>query len=298
MVNVENGCVRRERYIRMNCKYDIGMYEKAAPDGLALDEKMRMACRCGYDYIEFCVDMLPERAVRLEWSREERKRWRMLSYDMNIPFKTLSLSLLRKMPLGTLNQKINEQSLKIIEKAAMLAADIGSRIILVNGYDVYGEPSTDETKKRYYENLQKAADICSKYGLIIGIENSDTAFCATVQQVVEMANKVASPYVQVYADIANAVIAAEGDNQAALEDIRTGAGKIVAMHLKDMVPNDYRYTKYGEGNVDFEANIKLAKKLGVHMFTAELFCDGEMNYEEKAKNVNRFLRAHLDKVYY
>ena len=37
--------------------YSLGMYEKALPDAMPLEEKMVLARENGYDHIEFCVDL-------------------------------------------------------------------------------------------------------------------------------------------------------------------------------------------------------------------------------------------------
>lgn len=126
------------------------MYEKALPDGMPLEEKMKIAKESGFDHVEFCVDLAPERAARLNWSKEEREKWRSLSVSMGVPFTTFSLSLLRKTPLGMLDRKKNEEAFRVIDEGCRLAVDLGSRVMLVNGYDVYGEPSTPETVARFY----------------------------------------------------------------------------------------------------------------------------------------------------
>jgi L-ribulose-5-phosphate 3-epimerase len=275
-------------------EYDLGMYEKAVPDSLPLDRKMAIAKRCGYDHLEFCVDLNAERAARLDWSRDERKRWRDISWEMNLPFTTFSLSLLRRTPLGLPDRAKNQEAFDVLEKSAELARDLGSRIILINGYDVYGEPSTEETRKRFFENLPKAAEICAKYGVTAGLENAEMPFCDTVKKAADIVDRIHSPYLKIYADIANTANVNDGNAERAAEDLMCGQGRIFAMHLKDMVPGDFRYTKYGEGMVDFPRSIHAAKKLGVRIFTAELFCGGNEGYEEKAAQVCRFLRGYLD----
>ncbi len=277
--------------------YDLGMYEKAVPDALPLEEKMRVAKNAGYDHLEFCVDLNEDRAARIYWSKEERRSWRSLAEDMNMPFTTFSLSLLRKYPLGSPEPGAWEKAKEILERGAELARDLGSRIILVNGYDVYDEPSTSDTQNRFYENLPKLAEICAANGVVIGIENAEAPFGNTVGKIRHIIEKANSPYVQIYADIANSANAAGGDTETAIRDLRSGSGHIVAMHLKDMVVGDYRYPYYGKGQVDFEKSIQLAAEMNVRIFTAELFCFDETRYAEVAGNVSRFLRGYLDKAF-
>ena len=140
-------------------QYSLGMYEKAMPDDMPLQEKLQMAKECGFDHVEFCVDLKEERANRLNWTKEERAYWRNLSSGMGVPFTTFSLSLLRKNPLGVLDERRNQESFRVLEEGCRLAFDLGSRVLLINGYDVYDEPSTDETVARFYANLTKAVDL-------------------------------------------------------------------------------------------------------------------------------------------
>jgi L-ribulose-5-phosphate 3-epimerase len=270
------------------------MYEKAVPDSLPLEEKMKAAKRCGYSHMEFCVDLNEERAARLFWTREKRAAVRNLSFEMQLPFTTFSLSLLRRTPLGLPDTDKNREALETAERGAELARDLGSRIMLINGYDVYNQPSTEETRKRFFENMPKLAEICARYGVPVGIENAEMPFCNTVQKAASIVSRVDSPYVKIYADIANSANVKNGNADEAYADLLTGKGKIFAMHLKDMVPGNFRYTKYGEGQVDFARSIRAAHELNVRIFTAELFCESSGRYEAKAASVCSFLRKYLD----
>ena len=275
-------------------RYSLGMYEKALPDGMPLEEKMKIAKESGFDHVEFCVDLLPERAARLNWSKEEREKWRSLSVSMGVPFTTFSLSLLRKTPLGMLDRKKNEEAFRVIDEGCRLAVDLGSRVMLVNGYDVYGEPSTPETVARFYENLPVAVGICAYHGVILGIENAEMPFCATVSDAVKYCERVPSPFFRVYGDIGNETNAFSGDADRTVADLLKGKGYVTSLHLKDSIPGEYRFRDYGKGHVDFARCIAAAKEMGVHLFTAEIFCDESRDCVAYAKEVADFLKGYLD----
>lgn len=275
-------------------QYSLGMYEKALPDDMPLDQKMQIAKESGYDHLEFCVDLNAERAERLLWTKEERSHWRTLSYDMEMPFTTFSLSLLRKTPLGLLDSEKNEEGFQVLEEGCRLARDLGSRIMLVNGYDVYDEPSTPETRARFFENLPRVVDICARYGMIMGLENAEKPFCSTISDGVSICEKVPSPYLRVYGDIGNDTNAFNGDTDKVIADMLRGQGYVVAMHLKDSLPGEYRLKDYGTGHVDFTRCIEAAKKMHTHLFTAEIFCDTSRDCVAYAGYVARFLRSYLD----
>ncbi len=274
-------------------RYSLGMYEKALPDDMPLEEKMQIAKESGYDHLEFCVDLNEERAARLNWSVEESEKWRSLSVRMGMPFTTFSLSLLRRTPLGMLDREKNQEAFRVIDGGCRLASALGSRVMLVNGYDVYDEPSTPETVARFYENLPIAIGICAYHGVILGIENAEMPFCSTISDAVEYCRKVPSPFFRVYGDIGNATNAFGGDTDRTVEDIRKGKGYVTSLHLKDSRPGEYRFRDYGKGHVDFTRCVEAAKEIGVHLFTAEIFCDTSRDYIGYAAEVARFLRSYF-----
>ena len=274
-------------------RYSLGMYEKALPDDMPLDEKMQLARASGYDHVEFCVDLLPERAARLDWPEAECRKWRDLSSKMGVPFTTFSLSLLRKTPLGLLDPEKTKEAFRVIDGGCRLAAALGSRVMLVNGYDVYDEPSTPETVARFYENLPVAVGICACHGVILGIENAEMPFCSTIADAVNYCRAVPSPFFRVYGDIGNATNAFGGDAARTVEDIHSGRGFVTSLHLKDSRPGEYRFRDYGKGHVDFARCIAAAKEIGVHLFTAEIFCDTGRDYVAYAAEVASFLRSYF-----
>ena len=276
-------------------RYSLGMYEKALPDEMPLEEKMQIAKESGYDHLEFCVDLNEERAARINWTEAERRKWRELAVSLKIPFTTFSLSLLRKTPLGHPDPDKNREAFRVLDEGCRLAADLGSRVMLVNGYDVYDEPSTPETRARFFENLPKAIDICAYHGVILGIENAEMPFCATISDALEICRKVPSPFLRIYGDIANDTNAFSGDTDRVIEDLLKGRGYITSLHLKDSLPGQYRFQHYGKGHVDFTRCVAAAKEMGIHLFTAELFCDPAGDYISYVKEVAQFLRGYLDK---
>ncbi len=277
--------------------YSLALYEKAMPDALPIEEKLQTAKELGYDSCELCIDQNPERAARLDWSKAERRALAGFMFDNDIRLTTLSLSLLRSYPLGTLDADANRKAFALLEKGLDLADDLGAGILLVNGYDVYETPSTPETAARFAQNLPIAVAMAARRGIIIGIENAEKPFVDRIAKAAYWVGQVDSPYCCIYGDVANSYNAFGGDTAAVLADMETGRGKMAAMHLKDSLPGEYRFTRYGEGHVDFEAAVPVIHRLGVRIFTAELFLQPAFDWREEAARVNRFLRGHLDRVY-
>ena len=272
-------------------KYTLSLYEKAMPDDMPLFEKLLTCRNCGFDSMELCVDLNPERGARLNWTARERRALSDFLIDNGMRIATFSLSALRACPMGELDANQNTRALDMLEKSAWMCCDIGSQIILINGYDVYATPSAPETVERFGRNIAKAAEICASYGVVLAIENAERPFMDSFSKVAEWVRRIDSPYLRIYGDIGNTFNAFKGDAGLALEDFETGRGITAAAHLKDTMPGEYRFTRYGEGHVDFTRSVKKCLDIGVRMFTAELFYREQLNWREEAMRVNTFLRG-------
>ncbi|HWR24395.1 MAG TPA: L-ribulose-5-phosphate 3-epimerase [Feifaniaceae bacterium] len=272
-------------------KYTLSLYEKAMPDGMPLNEKLLATRACGYDGMELCVDLNPEREARLNWTARERREISTFLIDNGMRIPTFSLSALRACPLGELDAAKNARALDMLEKSAWLCCEIGSHIILINGYDVYFTPSTPQTVERFGENIAKAAELCASYGVTLAIENAERPFIDRFGKAAQWVRHVDSPYLRIYGDIGNTFNAYEGDISHALMDFETGRGITAAVHLKDTLPGEYRFTRYGEGHVDFAQAVKKCLDIGVRLFTAELFYQEQLDWRGEASRVNTFLRG-------
>lgn len=275
--------------------FELGLYEKAMPNNLNWEEKLKFAKSVGYDFIEISIDETDEKLSRLNMSKEERKNLVNLMMDNNIYIRTMCLSGHRKYPLGSNNKETVKRSLDIMEKAIILANDLGIRIIQIAGYDVYYEDSSIETVKRFEENLKKSTEIAAKFGVILAFETMETEFMNTVEKAMYYVNKINSPYLQVYPDIGNITNASKLYNKDVLKDLETGKGHIVGMHLKETVPNKFREIPFGTGHVDFEKAINLAFNLGVRKYVTELWCTND-KWQQEVKEAYNMMNDILKNI--
>lgn len=275
--------------------FELGLYEKAMPNNLNWEEKLKFAKSIGYDFIEISIDETDEKLSRLNMSKEERKNLVNLMMDNNIYIRTMCLSGHRKYPLGSNNKDTVKRSLDIMEKAIILANDLGIRIIQIAGYDVYYEDSSIETIKRFEENLKKSTEIAAKFGVILAFETMETEFMNTVEKAMDYVNKINSPYLQVYPDIGNITNASKLYNKDVLKDLETGKGHIVGMHLKETVPNKFREIPFGTGHVDFEKAINLAFSLGVRKYVTELWCTND-KWQQEVKEAYNMMNDILKNI--
>jgi len=254
--------------------YAIGLYEKAMPPGLTWREKLAFAKESGYDFIEISIDETDEKLSRLDWTAAERGELVETMREVGLPIRSMCLSGHRKYPLGSDNSGIRARGMEIMEKAISLADDLGVRIIQLAGYDVYYETSTVKTKEMFLENLQQAAELAAVKGVVLGFETMETEFMNTVWKAMFYVNRVNSPYLGVYPDSGNLTNAALTDGKNVLDDLESGRGHIVALHLKETTPGVFREVPFLTGHVDFPAVIGKAWRLGVRRYVTEMWYTG------------------------
>lgn len=274
--------------------YEIGLYEKAMPGDLSWREKLETAKELGYDFVELSVDETDAKLARLDMTREERLEILKIMNEVGASFRSMCLSGHRKYPLGSANPATCARGMEIMEKAVQLAADLGIRIIQLAGYDVYYEDSTPETVARFGENLKKATMMAAKAGVMLGFETMETEFMNTVGKAMKYVELVNSPYLGVYPDSGNLKNAAVTYGTDVYEDIRSGAGHTVAMHLKETVPGKFREIHFGTGHVDFRKTIDTAWEIGVRRFVTEMWYVGQDNWKEDIREAHDMMSAILD----
>lgn len=278
----------------MKNKYLLGMYEKAVPKELAWQEKMHAARDAGFDFIELSVDETDEKLARLSWTKEERAEVVRIAQEEGMPFRSMCLSGHRKYPIGSADEETCARGMDIMERALELSCDLGIRMIQLAGYDVYYEDSNAKTVERFGLNLKKCCDMAARYGVIMGFETMETPFMNTVEKAMRYVNGIGSPYLGVYPDLGNITNAAKEYGTRVDDDLETGRGHLIAMHLKETTPGVFREVPFGTGHVDFEGGIKKAWALGVRRFVTEFWYTGEENWKEIAHDACARMRTILD----
>ncbi len=275
-------------------KYVLGLYEKSMPNTLTLRQKLETAGESGYDFLELSVDETDEKLARLGWTAAERRQAMADMMDCGIPIRSICLSGHRRFPLGHPDPAIQARSLEIMGNAIRLACDLGVRIIQIAGYDVYYEPGSARTREIFWDDLRKSVDMAAREGVVLAFETMETDFLNTVEKAMYWVERASSPYLQVYPDAGNITNAALSAGKNVLGDLRSGAGHIVALHLKETVPGVFREVPYGTGHVDFAGITRQASLMGVRRYTAEFWYDGTDAWKDTLSANNGFLRQYLD----
>ena len=274
--------------------YELGLYEKAMPSSLSLREKLTAARSAGFDFVELSVDESEEKLTRVDWTRQERREVVNTMLDCGMKFGSICLSGQRKLPMGSHDPVIRAQSVELLRKTIRLASDLGIRLIQLAGYDVYYEEGDRDTRRWFAENLSQCVATAAAEGVTLGFETMETPFMDTTAKAMYYVNLMNSPYLQVYPDIGNLTNAAVKYGHSWELDLASGAGSLVAMHLKETVPGRYREVPYGMGHVDFNKAVSLALKLGVRRFTGEFWYCGESDWEELLAQSAKYLRIAFE----
>lgn len=280
-----------------NSKYQLGLYEKSMPSTLTWEEKLMSAKKAGFDSLEISIDETDAKLERLNYSEAQFSEIQNAVNKVGLPIQSLCLSAHRKYPLGATDANVRKQSLEIMEKALIFANRLGIRMIQLAGYDVYYEESSTETQKYFEENLNKAAQLASKYGVIMGFETMETEFLNTCTKAMKYVNSINSPYLGVYPDVGNLTNACRIYNVSIEKDIHEAKGHIFAAHLKEIVEGKYREIPFGTGDTQYDPALQELKAQAVNRFTAEFWYIGSQTWEEDLAFANQYLRNKIDRFY-
>jgi hexulose-6-phosphate isomerase len=230
----------------------LGIYEKALPKELSWMARLSLAQALGFDFVEMSIDETDERLARLDWSAAARASLRAAIAETGVTVPSMCLSGHRRFPFGSRDPAICSRAREIMRKAIDLSVSIGLRTIQLAGYDVYYEPSDDGTRQRFIEGLRWAVDEAARSQVMLAVEIMDTPLVSSITAWLEYAKIIESPFFCVYPDVGN--LSAWNNDVAA--ELRKGAARIVAIHLKDTlrVTQDELCLNLGDG-VNQAANL-------------------------------------------
>jgi L-ribulose-5-phosphate 3-epimerase len=239
-------------------KMPVGLYEKALPAALSWEERLAAAGQAGYDFVEISIDESDERLARLDWSVSERAALRRSIANTGVRIMTMCLSGHRKYPLGSHSPELRRQGQEILRKAIDFAGDIGLRVVQVMGYDVFYEPSDEETGANFLESLRLGALWAGQSGVMLGLENLDTPFVENLTKALAIIRAIDSPWLYLYPDIGN--LAAAGCYPP--DEIALAKKQILGIHVKDALPRVIRGVPFGEGIVPFRETFRALAQTG------------------------------------
>ncbi len=239
-------------------KMPVGLYEKALPAALPWEERLAAAGQAGYDFIEISIDESDERLSRLDWSASERAALRQSIANTGVGIMTMCLSAHRKYPLGSHTLALRIQGQEILRKAIEFAGDIGLRVVQVMGYDVFYEPSDEQTQANFIDSLRLCTQWASQAGVMLGLENLDTPFVDGLSKALAVIEEIDSPWLRLYPDIGN--LSAAGYYPPT--ELLLAKRQVLGIHVKDALPKVIRGIPFGKGIVPFRETFQALAQTG------------------------------------
>lgn len=245
-------------------KHLLGIYEKALDAEDDWYQRMNKAAELGFDFVEISIDESDERLARLYADDSEIWKIRDAAWKSGIYLQSLCLSGHRRYPFGSADPEVRKKAADIMERAVVFADKLGIRVIQLAGYDVYYEPSTEDSIRRFEEGMAWSASLAARYQVMLGMEIMDVELMNSIRKHLVYERKIQSPWYKVYPDLGN--LAAWGLDVP--DELEAGIHSIVGVHVKDTLcrtenrPGVFRDVPFGQGCVDFEASFSRLEKLG------------------------------------
>jgi L-ribulose-5-phosphate 3-epimerase len=236
----------------------VGLYEKALPASMNWEERLTAAGQAGYDFVEISIDESDERLARLDWHAVERAELRRSIANSGVRIMTMCLSGHRKYPLGSHTPELRRRGREILHKAIEFAGDVGLRVVQVMAYDVFYEPSDEETQANFLDGLEYGTRWAGQSGVMLGLENLDTPFVDSIAKALAITNQISSPWLRLYPDIGN--LAAAG--YCPPDELILAKGQLLGIHIKDALPRVIRGVPFGEGIVPFRDSFQALVQAG------------------------------------
>lgn len=265
-----------------------GIYEKALKPS-AWKQMFSDVAKAGYDYFELSLDESSERLKRLEWKTDQIQEVRNAADRNGIKIFSACFSGHRCYPLGSANAETEKKSVSMLNQAIELCAKLDIRVLQIAGYDVFYEPHSEDTAKRYIANLSKGMYRAEQLGIMLAIEPVEV-FLTSVENTLKVVKEINSPWLHVYPDIAN-MASLDIDPVKQLE---LGIGHTIAIHIRDALPNYFYGVEPGKGIIDFESVFAKLDEIGyAGPLTIEMWNLNDPNYLQVITEARQFM---LDKI--
>lgn len=237
--------------------YKLGIYEKAINSKFDWIDKFRIAKEAGFDFIEISIDESDQKLERLYWNNERINNLHSIMVESGLYINSMCLSANRRYPLGSKDEEVRKKGLDVVQRAMIFAKKMGIRIIQLAGYDEYYNPSDEETKRLFINNMRIVCSLAQFYSIQIAFESIDTFFMGNLTRMLNIINLLDSPMLGAYPDIGNLTQFAKENFDS---EIELAKNKIVAFHFKDTTLTTFKNIPFGEGTVDFKKAFKSTKE--------------------------------------
>lgn len=243
---------------RAPSRVNLGIYEKAMRwqgdwDGFFSDVR-----EAGFGFVDLSVDESSERRARLDWATSARLEVRGAARRQEVSIGGVCLSVHRAVGPGSADPEVRAEAGRIFQRGIELCSDLGAPVLQVAGYYAYYETPDPGQRARYVESLARATNLAARHGVLLGIENVDGHDVTSIGRALDIVREIGSPWLQLYPDVGN--LAEQQLDEAA--ELRSGQGRMLALHVKDVRVGEPRRVPLGEGVVNFPAAFAELRRQG------------------------------------
>lgn len=270
---------------------ELGVYEKALPPVTDdWDAFFASSQRAGYSFVDLSIDETAARLSRLVWSDAQRQQVREAAERHGTRIGGLCLSTHRRIGLGSDSEQTRRQASALLTAGIDLCADLGIPVLQIAGYFAFYENPTPEHRTHYLRGLSAGTDYAARRGVLLGIENVDGPDLNSISSALEVVRAIGSPWLQLYPDVGN--LSEQGLD--AIDELRNGQHRMLAIHLKDTRRGEPRRVPMGEGEVPWAAVFaELARQNWSGRMMVEMWNDDAAQAERVAKEAGIFIKQKL-----
>lgn len=203
------------------------------PQGMKIEECMRIAKDAGFEGIELALDEVGE--INLASGEKDVLKFKQMAEDIGIEISGLATGLYWKYPFTSNSKETREKAEEIcktqIEFASILGVDA---ILVVPGYvgvDFAPESEVieyDIAYQRALESLTLLSSEAEKCNIYIGVENVWNKFLLSPIEMRDFIDKTNSSYVGAYVDVGNIIYIGYPEHW-----IKVLGKRIKKVHVKD-----------------------------------------------------------------
>ncbi|GAA6123694.1 L-ribulose-5-phosphate 3-epimerase [Bifidobacterium psychraerophilum] len=271
----------------------LGIYEKALLHVEDWNRMFRQAVDAGFAFMDLSIDESPERLSRLEWTARQRAAFASAAHQEGAQIGGMCLSCHRRIGPGSASAGTRRRAAEIFRQAIDFCYDTAIPVIQVAGYYAYYEDPDPGQRERYVDSLAQAAQYAAQAGIMLGIENVDGNDVTSITKGLEICDEVHSAWLTMYPDIGN-LAEQQLDTTA---ELHAGQGRMLAIHVKDVLPGEPRRIPLGSGSADFPAAFgELARQRWSGRMMLEMWNDDSPDSNRICVDARRRLTGWLDEA--
>lgn len=196
------------------------------PEGMSIEQRMRMAKEYGFEAIELTVE--GEGEITPDSSPGDMQQFVEMAEEIGLQLPTLATGLGWQYPAIGPDPEVCAKGIEIIQTSLELGAALGVETFLVVPGTVTAEYPYDEAYDDCVETFTELGEDAEEAGVYIGLEYVWNKFLLSPLEFAGIIDEIDEEYVQAYFDVGNVI-----PNGFPDQWIRILGERIRAVHFKD-----------------------------------------------------------------